>query len=74
MFSTQFTLSPNPETGIRVLHVVDELVAVLADEVLFVVAGDVVPHDAVAVEVVQNRQTGLVVLALQYMQYIVAVK
>lgn len=40
---------------------VEELVAVLAHEGLHVVAGHVVPLDAVVVEVVQDGQAGLVV-------------
>ena len=39
--------------------VVEELVAVLADEGLLVVAGDVVPGDAVVVDVVEDREAGL---------------
>lgn len=41
-------------------HVVEELIAVLADEGLLVVAGDVMPGDAVAIHVVQHGETGLV--------------
>ena len=41
-----------------------QVVAVLADEVLLVVAGDVVPHHPVGVEVVEDGQTGLVMFAL----------
>ena len=39
-------------------------VAVLTDEVLLVVAGDVVPHHSVSVEVVEDGQAGLVVFPL----------
>ena len=41
-----------------------EGLAVLTDEVLLVVAGDVVPHHPVSVEVVQHSQAGLVMLPL----------
>ena len=41
-----------------------ERVAVLADEIFLVVAGDVVPHHAVSVEVVEDGQAGLVVFPL----------
>jgi len=40
---------------------VEELVAVLAHEGLHVMAGHVVPLDAVVVEIVQDGQTGFVV-------------
>ena len=39
-------------------------VAVLTDEVLLVVSGDVVPDHPVSVEVVEDGQAGLVVLPL----------
>ena len=42
-------------------HEVEQFVAVLADEGLQVVTSDVVPLDSVVVEVVQNRQAGLIV-------------
>ena len=41
------------------LHVLQELVGVLADEGLAVVAGDVVPLDPVQVDVVQDPHAGL---------------
>lgn len=40
-------------------YVVQKLVAVLADEGLLVVAGYVVPSDAVVVDVVEDREAGL---------------
>jgi len=40
---------------------------VLADDGLFVVAGDVVPLDAVVVEVVENRQAVLVPLSVVWL-------
>ena len=43
---------------------VHELVAVLTDEPLLVVAGDVVPHRPVAIEVVEDGDAGLVLLPL----------
>ena len=54
------------ESGARILsfHVIDERGVVLADEGLFVVAGDVVPLHAVAVEVVEHGEARLVVIAL----------
>jgi len=53
------------ESGARILsfHVIDERGVVLADEGLFVVAGDVVPLHAVAVEVVEHGEARLVILA-----------
>lgn len=47
------------KTGIGGRHVVEQLVRVLADDGLLVVAGDVVPGDAVVVDVVQDGQAGL---------------
>ena len=41
-----------------------QLVAVLTDEPFLVVASDVVPHRSVAIEVVEDRHTGLVMLPL----------
>lgn len=41
-------------------HVVEQLLGVLADERLLVVARDIVPGDAVIVDVVQDRHAGLV--------------
>lgn len=41
-------------------YVVEQLLVVLADEGLLVVAGNVVPRDAVIVHVVQDGQAGLV--------------
>ena len=52
-----------PRVG--VLDVLDEGGVVLADVPLLVVARDVVPLDPVPVEVVQHRQAGLFVLALE---------
>ena len=39
-------------------------VAVLADEIFLVIAGDVVPHHPVSVEVVEDGQAGLVMFPL----------
>ena len=41
-----------------------ERVAVLADEIFLVIAGDVVPHHPVSVEVVEDGQAGLVMFPL----------
>ena len=61
----EFNSSPSDdETWVGPLDKVDELVVVLADEVLAVVAGDVVPDHAVSVEVVQHGQAGLVSFTL----------
>ncbi len=48
------------ESRIGVLDVLEQDGVVLAHEVLFVVAFDVVPSDAIAVKVVKHGQTGLV--------------
>lgn len=41
-------------------HVVEEFIAVLADEGLLVVAGDVMPGDTVVVHVVQHGEAGFI--------------
>ena len=47
------------QLGVTGTDKVEQLVAVLADERLLVVAGNVVPLDAVVVEVVENGQARL---------------
>jgi hypothetical protein len=42
-------------------HKVEQFITVLADEGLQVVTSDIMPLDSVIVEVVQNRQTGLII-------------
>jgi len=49
------------DPGVAAPHEVEQLVTVLADERLEVVARDVVPLDTVLVEVVEDGQAGLVV-------------
>lgn len=44
------------DAAVRGRDVVEELLGVLADDGLFVVAGDVVPRDAVVVDVVEDGQ------------------
>ncbi len=53
----------------RLNQLPDYILVVLAHKELFVLAGDVVPDDAVAVEVVQHGQASLVVLALEECPY-----
>lgn len=48
-----------PDAAVRGRDVVEQLLGVLADDGLLVVAGDVVPRDAVVVDVVEDRQAGL---------------
>lgn len=50
---------PLPPLPLEALHVIQELVAVLAHEGLLVIAGDVVPFDAVTVDVVEDPHAGL---------------
>merc|ERR1719411_668819 len=50
--------------GAGLLGEVHQLVRVLADKPLLVVAGNVVPHRAVSIEVVQHGNASLVMLAL----------
>ena len=47
------------EAGVGAGDVVEEFVGVLADDGLLVVAGDVVPRDAVVVHVVEDAEAGL---------------
>ena len=59
--------------GVARADVVEELFAVLADEGLLVVAGDVVPLDAVVVEVVEDGQAGLALVVLAVVRLLLAV-
>jgi hypothetical protein len=52
------------DSGISSSHLLQQLGAVLADKGLLVVAGDVVPDDPIAVEVVEHAQAGLVIFSL----------
>ena len=51
--------------GVAGADKVKQLLAVLADEGLLVVASDIVPLDAIVVEVVQDGQAGLTFLYWQ---------
>jgi hypothetical protein len=47
------------DSSVGASHVVEEFIAVLADEGLLMVAGNVMPGDAVAVHVVKHGEAGL---------------
>lgn len=49
------------DAGVSGSHKVEQFIAVFTHEGLQMMTGDVVPFDAVLIEVVQNGQTGLVV-------------
>lgn len=51
-------LETNASIGAR--HVINELIAVFADEGFFMVARDVMPSDAVIVDVVEDTHAGFV--------------
>lgn len=56
-----FILDLQAHIGISGAHKIKQLIGILADEGLDVMAGDVVPLDAIVVEVVQNGKAALVI-------------